>query len=380
MSRALLIASLLVAGTLSGATFEQLKSEALAAHSADRLAEAEAKFEQALEINPAWTDGRWLLATVRYQKQDYGKAAEVFRAYLEARPDAGAGWVLLGLCEFHTRDYDNAFDHLRKGRSLGLGSNQKLQSTGDYYLALLMNRFGEFEAATQLLLPFAAEGNEAPTVVEAFGLAVLRKRWLPNEIPSEERLAVLQAGRAAFYLGGRRADEGRAEMEALLASRPGDPDVRYAYATMLISSDPAKAKDELRKVLENRPHDYNANLVLGTLLSKERQFDEALVLLNEARAQRQDSILARYQIATAYLATERADEARQLLESIVLEAHEFTGAHVSLATAYYRLGLKEDGDKQREIVRQLNAERQAGEPGVAKATTDGDGAELEATP
>ena len=36
---------------------------------------------------------------------------------------------------------------------------------------------------------------------------------------------------------------------------------------------------------------------------------------------------------------------------------------MSLATAYYRLKRKEDGDRQREIVAKLNAEAQARQPG-----------------
>ena len=36
---------------------------------------------------------------------------------------------------------------------------------------------------------------------------------------------------------------------------------------------------------------------------------------------------------------------------------------MSLATAYYRLKRKADGDRQREIVAKLNAEAQARQPG-----------------
>ncbi len=356
---------LAAAGTLSATTFDELAAAATTAREADRNQEAAVKYREALELNPNWLEGRWFLGVALYQAREYADAALAFETFLESKPDAGAGWILQGISEYHVRNYDAAFDHLRKGRALG--ANEDLLSTASYYLALLMNRFGEFEAASQLLLPFAAEGNEAPTVIEALGLAVLRKSWMPDEIPDEQREAVTQAGRAAFYLGARRADEGRAEMERLLTERPEDPDVRYAYGTMLIQGDPEAAKAELRKALALRPGDYHAALTLGTLLSKERKFDEALELLEAARAQREDSILARYQIATVYLATERADEARELLEAIAAEAHEFTGAHVSLATAYYRLGRKEDAERERAVVRELNAARQAGEPGAKSA-------------
>ena len=39
-------------------------------------------------------------------------------------------------------------------------------------------------------------------------------------------------------------------------------------------------------------------------------------------------------------------------------------AHVSLATAYYRLKRREDGDRERATVLKLNADKQAAEPGA----------------
>ena len=42
-------------------------------------------------------------------------------------------------------------------------------------------------------------------------------------------------------------------------------------------------------------------------------------------------------------------------------------AHVSLATAYYRLKRKEDGDRHRAIADRLTAEAQAKQPGAQPA-------------
>ena len=53
-----------------------------------------------------------------------------------------------------------------------------------------------------------------------------------------------------------------------------------------------------------------------------------------------------------------------MFEEVVSEAPDFVEAHVSLATAYYRLKRKEDGDRQRAIIQKLNAERQARAPGA----------------
>src|ERR1700736_6579199 len=68
---------------------------------------------------------------------------------------------------------------------------------------------------------------------------------------------------------------------------------------------------------------------------------------------------ARYQLASIDLRAEKVEAARRALESIVKEAPGFTDAHVALATAYYRLKRKEDGDRERAVVERLNREAQA---------------------
>ena len=53
-----------------------------------------------------------------------------------------------------------------------------------------------------------------------------------------------------------------------------------------------------------------------------------------------------------------------MLEQAVKAAPDFTEAHVSLATVYYRLKRKEDGDRERAIIQKLNAQKQAAAPGA----------------
>jgi Tfp pilus assembly protein PilF len=62
-------------------------------------------------------------------------------------------------------------------------------------------------------------------------------------------------------------------------------------------------------------------------------------------------------VASIDLAAGRVDEARVRLEAVVKQAPQFIEAHISLATVYYRLKRKEDGDRERAIVRKLTEER-----------------------
>jgi hypothetical protein len=58
------------------------------------------------------------------------------------------------------------------------------------------------------------------------------------------------------------------------------------------------------------------------------------------------------------------NDALPSLESLVKDAPDFVEAHVMLATVYYRLKRKADGDRHQAIVNKLNAERQAKQPGA----------------
>ena len=75
-------------------------------------------------------------------------------------------------------------------------------------------------------------------------------------------------------------------------------------------------------------------------------------------------LTARYQIALLDVGAEKFDDARMSLEKLIAESPKFVQGHVTLATIYYRLKRKEDGDRERAIVRQLMAENQAKEPGA----------------
>jgi Tfp pilus assembly protein PilF len=71
---------------------------------------------------------------------------------------------------------------------------------------------------------------------------------------------------------------------------------------------------------------------------------------------------AEFQMASIKVAQGKLEEARQRLENTIKESPTFVEAHVTLATVYYRLKRKADGDRERGVVQKLNAEIQARQP------------------
>ena len=73
---------------------------------------------------------------------------------------------------------------------------------------------------------------------------------------------------------------------------------------------------------------------------------------------RPGDLRAKYQLAAVNIAAGKLSAARTALEGIVVEAPQFVEAHISLATVYYRLNRKADGDREKALANKLTAERQ----------------------
>ena len=74
---------------------------------------------------------------------------------------------MLGVCEYQTKEYDQAVAHLQQGLKLGLGENASLTHVARYHRAILLTHFGEFAAALQMFVILSADGIEDANAVAA---------------------------------------------------------------------------------------------------------------------------------------------------------------------------------------------------------------------
>ena len=130
---------------------------------------------------------------------------------------------------------------------------------------------------------------------------------------------------------------------------------------------PEKALAALEEAVGLSPDHAAGRLHLALALTRVGRPDEAMPHLRRALELRPGDMAVRYQIATVSLLTGKVEQARMELETILKEAPQFTEAHVSLATVYYRLKRRADGDREMAIVQKLNAQAQAREPGANPA-------------
>ena len=159
-----------------------------------------------------------------------------------------------------------------------------------------------------------------------------------------------------------------ADFKKAVEMNPSLPEVHSWYGlTLLQTGDQAGAKREFQVELQGDPQSFDANLRMGILLRQDEDNDAALAYFRHALEVRPGDFGARYQIAALELAKGDLANARRDLQSIVKDAPNFTEAHVSLATVYFREKNKPEGDRERAIVAKLNAAKQANEPAVKAA-------------
>ena len=152
---------------------------------------------------------------------------------------------------------------------------------------------------------------------------------------------------AAQVLNSIHAPGALADLKKAVELKPELPDAWAYYGQALLrTGDPETATEAYRKALAANPYSFTANMQMAILLKESGDMPGALDCLRRAQQVRPKDLGLRYQFAAIALQQGNLDSARRSLEEIVKESPSYTEAHVTLATIYYRLKRKEDGDRE----------------------------------
>lgn len=334
--------------------FEKAVERADAAKKAGKLDEAAEQYRKALTLKPGWLEGHWALATLLYDTDRYAEALEHFRRVSGARPDDGMALALKGLCEAQLKNHDRALADLQKARRLGIGT-APLEAVVTYQTARILNRLGNSDAAFEVLRDFAIQSDDSPRVIEAFGLAVLRLPYLPEEIPAEKREMVVLAGRGGYHMArGRRTEAGRLAMEELVSRFPSEPNVHYARGLYLVPEDPEGAISEFRRELALSPSHHLSMLQIAFAEVRRGNAEVALPLAEKAAEFAPNVPASCLVLGRVLLELGQGERAVPELEKAARLAPENPTVHFTLARAYDRVGRKEDAARQRALFQETS--------------------------
>jgi tetratricopeptide (TPR) repeat protein len=342
---------------------------ALKAHQEGRLEEAARGYQQVLEREPRNVEVLGNLGVVYAGLGRYDEAIAVYRRALETSYLNAPMRMNLALAYYKAARCREAIDAFASVLEVQPGAYAAMLLTADCRLQL-----GDAAKAIELLSPIADAHADDLAFNYVLGMALLQNRQVSDAAvhldrilkrgdSAEARLMMGMAHRAASDYAAARDEFARA-----VALHPRLPLAHSLHGQALLSTgDREGARAAFLKELALNPTDFEASLYLGVIFKEEQNYAEARQRFEKAMSVRPHDPGAQYQMATLLVATGDNQSALAILERLVAENPGFTEAHVSLATVYYRLKRREDGDRHKAIAEKLTAEAQARQPGAQPA-------------
>jgi tetratricopeptide (TPR) repeat protein len=346
----------------SPSDFDAIVKNADAARDGGDVDRAIGLYQQALQVKPDWKQGWWVLGSILYDSNRYQEGAEAFLPLTALDPEKSAGWAMAGLCEFETQQYRQALNHLLKAENLGLPKS--LLDVTLYHIELILIRGSQFDAALEMLSQDSLRGTENPKLLEAMGIAALRKPLLPEQLPPSDHELVMSIGRAVCDAAAYRTTDATREFKSLLAKYPSLPQLHYLAGQVFLESDPDQAIADFTQELNLSPNHLQTLVSLASEYMKQNDYQTALRYAE--RAQASDSrYFAAHAMLGRVLVEGNLDMPRGIkeLETSVQLAPDNPQCRVALASAYAKVGRKTDAAKERAEFLRLRKQADASNSG-----------------
>lgn len=357
------------AGSGTRPTAETYFRQALELHQAGDILGAIAAYQASLNLDPDNPGARSNLGAAYVRLGRYDEAIVEYRKAVDAAPRDAAFQFNLALAYYKSAQVPAAAATFATVVSLKPDHLNARLLLGDCYLQM-----GRFQDAIDQLALWEADYGDNPAFAYILGSALIETdrldqgQRLIDRIFSKGDSAEAHLLMATVHL--RRTDNPAAlgELQKAAALNPKLPLVHSLMGRALLrTGDQEAAAQAFAAELAINPNDFQANLEIGDLRKREQRFDEAEPYIQRALRMRPQDPTARFSLAGLHVSRGETEQARVVLEGIVADAPTFTEAYVLLATVYYRLQRRDDGDRMRGVIERLNAEAQAKQPGARAA-------------
>ncbi len=348
----------------SAATVERDFERATQLHQSGDLQGAVRAYLAILATNPARVDVRSNLGAAYSALGRYEDAIQEYKRALVIDNGNYAIRFNLALAYYKAAWFAEAAGELEK--FIAAVPNTPQTANAQLVLADCQVRLGEYKKVIEMLSPLADADSSNRTLAYLFGSALIGDGQLDKGQAIIDRLfrhedsAEAHLLMASILLLADDAQSALKEAQRALELNPKLPAVQAWYGRVLMRlGDTEKAKVAFKTELAGNPNDFDSNLYLGVLLRQDKQLDEARNYLQRAIQLRPREQYARYHLAAVYAAAGKPGDALPLLEGVLKEHTDFVEARVLLASVYYRLNRKDDGDREKAIIQKSNADQQA---------------------
>lgn len=341
-----------------------LAQAAQAAQQRGDLRTAIEDYQKALELHPESIPLRVELASALIASGQLDAALDQDTQILKADPANLAAQINAATVYFRQGDVNRArymFELIHKAHPDNLNAAIGL---GYVYIKML-----RYDQAAALLAPLAGAhpGNLDLEYVLAY--AQIQSGDDADGVPRMEKVAQARHDAAAWMIAAstlfakRKFAQARDDAEQAIALNPQTPGAQaLAGQARYALGDIDKAIPEFQAALRQNPRDFTANLYLGIIRSRQRDFATARPLLELAVELIPDHPLARLELAKVNAMTGHENDAVKELETLEKQTPQWIDPHIELATLYYKLHRPADGQRERDIVAQLQAKQQQAGP------------------
>jgi tetratricopeptide (TPR) repeat protein len=341
----LMLASL-AAGQTAPPSFQTLAGQADAARDANQLDKAVTLYQRALKLKPDWDEGLWNFGSITYDLDRYAECAPTFRRLAAVKPDSVPAWTMAGLCEYKLRHYDAALESLLHVDRLKFQEPPALAHSARLHLALVLSKTGSFEKAIAVLTDLTRIDHKSPDIIAATGIAGLRKPWLPFEVPEADRDLVFKLGDAMTAGMDFDHKESIRKFEEVLQQYPAEPNVHFRFGAYLNNQDSDRGIEEIKKALALAPDHVPALVGMAAIHLKRDEPQTAMDYAQRAVKASPGDWTTHITLGRVLLAREDPAGAASELEAAARLAPGSPEARFSLASAYSRLGRKEDAARE----------------------------------
>jgi Tfp pilus assembly protein PilF len=338
-----------------------------------QLEDAVLAYRSFLIAQPDSLAGHSNLAVVLVRLGRYEDAIAEYERALAIDARQPAIRLNLAIARYKASQFAEAAAELARVRAIEPDNMQATLLEADCRLQL-----GEDKAVIALLEPIESMHQDDLAIAYLLGMAYLRAGQVDRGQVRIDRILRHGDSAEANVLMGvalREAHDLPGSLKAFakaVALNPNLPDLHALYGQALYTSgDRARAREEFDAELRADPNDYTANINLAVIAREDQRSDDARRYVERALRVRPADPAARYQSAALKMEAGDLASAQQTLEALTTEHADWIEPHVTLAVVYYRLKRKDDGDRQRAIVEELNRQAQAKEPGAQPDTSTG---------
>jgi tetratricopeptide (TPR) repeat protein len=164
------------------------------------------------------------------------------------------------------------------------------------------------------------------------------------------------------YYDDHHYSEATTILEKLLATNPPRQDkVEHVLGDSYLSMGKLEeAENAYRKAIEENPKNPDYYVSYATALRREGadKLDDAIVRLKSAQLMNPGDWRIQLELGLCYQSQGRYSDAAGLIEQAVQSQPDLTAAHVALATIYFRLGRKADGEREKKTIAVLEKKQQ----------------------